>query len=172
MIAVAVVVFALLTLGVTVLVSPLGMLGGFILVAANALVIGATLSLLEQVVSGSRKVRWRDIPRSAGQYFWDVISVGFMVGLPLLVLQMALQANPYRPVLTMAVFFLVFVLLNPVPEVIYQGRQGSAIDVLRASYEFIVENWIEWFLPLAMILAPFGLSFFFEFSSHVGRRGA
>ncbi|UCE64376.1 MAG: hypothetical protein JSU59_04340, partial [Nitrospirota bacterium] len=34
-----------------------------------------------------------------------------------------------------------------------------------------LENWIEWFLPLAMALAPFGISFFFQISRDVGRRG-
>ncbi len=170
-ITVVVVSFAVLMLSIILLVSRLGMLGGLIVGAANAFVIGATLYLVEQVVLGSRKIRWREIPQSAGQYFWDVISVGFLVWFPVLILQMALQANPYSPVLTSAVFFLIFVLLNPVPEVIYQSRQGSAIEVVRESYEFVLENWIEWFFPVAILLAPFGLSFFFEFSSQAGARG-
>ena len=170
-ISVAVVLFAVLMLVVNTLVAPLGMAGGFILGAANALVIGAILSLIEQAVLGSRQIRWSDLSQGAGQYFWDVITVGFMVWFPLLILQMALQANPYRSVLTIAVFFLVFILLNPVPEVIYQVRHGSAIDVLRESYDFVLENWIEWFFPLALALAPFGFSFFFGISSQVGRMG-
>ena len=156
---------------ITFLVSSLGMLGGLILGAANAFLIGATLYLVELVVLSARSITWSDIPQSTGQYFWEVISVGFLVWFPLLILQMALQANPYRPVLTTAVFFLVFVILNPVPEVIYQSRQGSAFDVVRESYEFVLENWIEWFLPVAILLAPFGLTFFFEFSSQTGMRG-
>ena len=171
MITVVVVGFAVLMLVVAMLASRLGMIGGLMIGAANAFVIGATLYLVEQVVLGSRQLRWSDIPQSAGQYFWDVISVGFLVWFPLLILQMALQANPYQPVLTTAVFFLIFVLLNPVPEVIYQSRKGSAIDVVKESYEFVIENWIEWFLPVAILLAPFGLSFFFEFSSQSGMRG-
>ena len=170
-ITVAVVAFAVLMILVTTLASQLGMLGGLMIGAANAFVIGAILHLVEQVVLGARKIQWGDIPQSAGQYFWDVISVGFLVWFPLLILQMALQANPYGPVLATAVFFLIFVLLNPVPEVIYQSRQSSAIDVVRESYEFVLENWIEWFLPVGILLAPFGLSFFFEFSSQTGMRG-
>ncbi|MGB0908810.1 MAG: hypothetical protein ACPGYT_00470 [Nitrospirales bacterium] len=156
---------------ITMLASPLGMLGGFIGGAANAFVIGATLYLVEQVVLGSRNIRWSDVPQSAGQYFWDVISIGFLVWFPVLILQMALQANPYRPVLLSAIFFLAFVILNPVPEVIYQGRKNSAMEVVQESYEFVLENWIEWFLPISLFLAPFGLSFFFEFSSQSGMRG-
>jgi len=60
-------------------------------------------------------------------------------------------------------------LLNPVPELIYQGRSGASIEILKDSYEFILENWIEWFVPLAVIFAPLGLSFFFSISSRSGR---
>lgn len=163
--------FALGMVMVTSFIGPLGMVGGFILGALNAFVIGSTLSLTEQAVLGARRVTWQDIPGSMGQYFWDVISVGFMVWFPLLFLEMGLQANPYQPVIATAVFFLVFVLLNPVPEVIYQSRSGSALEVVRESYEFVVENWIEWFLPVAIAFAPFGLTFFFQMSSQAGRRG-
>jgi hypothetical protein len=163
--------FALSLVIVTSLIAPLGMIGGFILGALNALVIGATLSLTEQAVLGARRVTWQDIPHSIGQYFWDVISVGFMVWFPLLFLEMGLQANPYQPLIVAAIFFLIFVLFNPVPEVIYQSRTGSALEVVRESYEFVVENWIEWFLPAAIAFAPFGLTFFFQMSSQAGRRG-
>ena len=106
-----------------------------------------------------------------GQYFWDVISIGFMVWFPLMFLEMGLQANPYQILITTAIFFLIFVFLNPVPEVIYQSRKGSALEIVQESYEFVLENWIEWFLPIAIALAPFGLSFFFQFSSQAGRGG-
>jgi hypothetical protein len=163
--------FALGLILVTAIIAPLGMIGGFILGALNALVIGSTLSLTEQAVLGARRVTWQDIPHSIGQYFWDVISVVFMVWFPLLFLEMGLQANPYQPLIVTAVFFLIFVLLNPVPEVIYQSRSGSALEVVRESYEFVVENWIEWFLPIAIAFAPFGLTFFFQMSALGGRRG-
>ena len=165
------ILFAVLLIIIGGLAASLGMIGGFLLGAANAFVIGATLYLIEQAVLGRRPIRWSDIPQSAGQYFWDVISVLFMVWFPLLILQMALQANPYHSLLTTAIFLLVFLLLNPVPEVIYQVRHGSPIDVVRESYEFVLENWIEWFLPLAVVIAPFGISFFFQISSAAGRRG-
>ncbi len=164
-------VFALGLVILTSLMAPLGMIGGFILGALNALVIGATLHLTEQAVLGARRITWQDIPPSMGQYFWDVISVGFMVWFPLLFLEMGLQTNPYQPLITTALFFLIFVLLNPVPEVIYQSRSGSALDIIRESYDFVIENWIEWFLPTAIAFAPFGLTFFFQMSSQAGRRG-
>jgi len=165
------VAFALGLALITSIIAPLGMFGGLILGAVNALLIGTTLSLTEQAIRNTRQLQWRDVPKSMGQYFWDVISVGFMVWFPLVFLEMGLPANPYQPLITTAVFFLMFVLLNPVPEVIYQSRKGSALEIVQESYEFVLENWIEWFLPVAIALAPFGLSFFFQISSQAGRRG-
>ena len=166
-----VMIFALGLVLITSLISQLGMVGGLILGAANALLIGATLSLTEEAIRGGRRLQWQDVPQSMGQYFWDVIAVGFMVWFPLLFLEMGLQANPYQPLIATGIFFLMFVLLNPVPEVIYQSRKGSALEVVKESYEFVLENWIEWFLPVAIVLAPFGLSFFFQISSQAGQRG-
>jgi hypothetical protein len=166
---IAVILFAGLMVMATQLVAPLGMLGGFILGAVNALLIGATLSLIQQAVSGGRRVTMQDIWGSFGQYFWDVIGVGFVLWVPMLVLERGMAANPNGPLIAAAIFLLLFILLNPAPEVIYQVRHDSPLDVLRESYEFIIENWIEWFLPLAIVIAPLGLSFFFGLSSRLGR---
>jgi hypothetical protein len=43
-------------------------------------------------------------------------------------------------------------LLNPVPEFIYQTRT-TGLELLSASYNFIVENWLEWLLPNVVLTA-------------------
>ena len=168
-IALAVVVFAGLMLATSVVAAPLGILGGFLLGAVNAVLIGATLSLVEQAVLGSRPLTLRDILSSFGHYFWDVISVGFVLWLPIMIVNLGAATNPYGPFLAGAIFLLLFILLNPAPEVIYQVRPGSPLDVIRLSYNFVIDNWIEWFLPLAVVIAPFGLPFFFTISGQMGR---
>ncbi len=169
MAAVAVVAFAAAMVVATSLASSLGLLGGFILGAVNALLIGATLSLIEQAVLQSRALSLQDIGDSLGQYFWDVMGVGFVLWVPVMVIDRGMAANPNGAFFAAAIFLLLFILLNPAPEVIYQARAGSPLDVIRESYEFVLENWIEWFLPLAVILAPLGLSFFFGLSGRAGR---
>ncbi len=146
-----------------------GMLGGLLLGVANALAVGALLGLLEQAVLSARPMVWRDLWDVAGRYFWDVITIGFIVWVPLQVLELGMQANPHGPAIVSAVFLLLFLLLNPVPELIYQSRSGASLEILKDSYEFVLENWIEWFLPLAVVLAPFGVSFFLLISSRSGR---
>jgi hypothetical protein len=148
---------------------PLGMVGGFILGAVNAFLIGATLSLIDQAIKGMRVMTIRDILDSMGHYFWDVISVGFVLWIPTMLLDTSLRANPDSQFLVTACLLLVFILLNPAPEVIYLTRHDSPLDVLKRSYDFVLENWIEWFLPMALILAPLGLSLFFKLSSRLGR---
>ena len=171
---VAVVGFGFLLLLATQIASPLGMIGGFVLGAVNALLVGATLSLIEQSMSHTRALTVRDVLGSVGHYFWDVIGIGFILWLPLMALDLSTQANPFGPLLSYAVLLIIFLLLNPAPEIIYQVRHDSPLEVLKTSYEFILENWMEWFLPFALILIPIilsptGLQAFFSLSSRVGR---
>jgi hypothetical protein len=168
-IVLAVVLFAAAMMLATALSASLGFLGGFILGAVNALLIGAVLSLIEQAVCSRRRVGLQDVQDSVGRYFWDVISLGFVLWVPMLLLDKGLETNPNGAVFAAAIFLLLFVLLNPAPEVIYQVRHDSPLDVIRESYEFVIDNWIEWFLPLAVVVAPFGLSFFFAVSGRLGR---
>ena len=97
------------------------------------------------------------------------IGVGFVLWIPTMLLDTSLQSNPGSQVFVIAALLLVFILLNPAPEVIYQVRHDSPLDVLKNSYEFVLENWIEWFLPLAVILMPLGFSLFVSLSSRLGR---
>ncbi len=171
---IAVVGFGFLLMVASQIASPLGMVGGFLLGAVNALLVGATLSLIEQSISPTGALTFRDIVGSVGHYFWDVIGVGFILWLPLMVLDMTMQTNPYGQLLSYGVFLLLFLLLNPAPEIIYQVRHGSPLEVFKTSYEFVLENWIEWFLPFAVILfpiilSPMGLQSLFSLSSRLGR---
>jgi hypothetical protein len=170
----ALIVFAVLFLGAARLVGPLGIAGGFLLGILNALLVGATLRLIEQSLGGARPLRFTDVTESFGHYFWDVIGVGFVLWLPTMLLEMGMQANPYGQFLSSAFLLLVFILLNPAPEAIYQVRHNSPLDVFKTSYEFVVEHWIEWFLPFAIlilpvVLSPSGLQEFFSLSGLVGR---
>lgn len=171
---VAVVGFGFLLVLATQIASPLGFAGGFLLGAVNALLVGATLSLIEQSITHARVLTFHDILDSVGRYFWDVIGIGFVLWLPLMALDMSMQTNPFGQLVSYAVLLLLFLLLNPAPEIIYQVRHDSPLDVFKTSYEFVLENWIEWFLPFALILipvvlSPMGVRSFFSLSSRVGR---
>lgn len=166
--------FALLFAGAARIAVPFGMVGGLLLGMANAVLVGATLRLIEQSLNGMRAIQPADVRDSFGYYFWDVIGVGFVLWLPMMALEMGTQANPYGQFLSSAVMLLLFILLNPAPEIIYQVRHDSPLDIFKASYEFVLEHWIEWFLPFALLmlpilLSPSGLRAFFELSGSMGR---
>lgn len=170
----ALVGFALLFIGAARIVGSLGMIGGVLLGLVNALLVGATLRLIEQSLSAARTIQLTDVTESFGHYFWDVIGVGFVLWLPMMALDMGTQANPYGGFLSSAVMLLLFILLNAAPEVIYQIRHDSPLDVFKASYEFVLEHWIEWFLPFALlalpiVVSPSGIQEFFNLSTGIGR---
>lgn len=171
---VAVIAFLFLLLLVQQIAAPLGMAGGFLLGAVNALLVGMTLSLIEQGVSYARTITIRDVFDSFGHYFWDVIGVLFVLWIPLMALDIGTQHNPNGPLISYAIMLLIFILLNPAPEIIYQVPHDSPLDIFKRAYEFVLENWIEWFLPMALLLlplvaAPGGLKSFFLLSHRVGR---
>jgi hypothetical protein len=171
---VALIVFAFLFVGATRIAAPLGLAGGLLLGAVNAVLVGATLRLIEQSLNAARTVQLSDVAESFGHYFWDVIGVGFVLWLPTMVLDMGMQATPYGQFLSSAFLLLLFILLNPAPEVIYQVRHDSPLDIFKTSYHFVQEHWIEWFLPFAVfilpvVLSPSGLREFFFLSSRGGR---
>jgi len=171
---VAVIGFLFLLLLAQQIAAPLGMAGGFLLGAVNALLVGATLSLIQQSIFYARTLTIKDVFDSFGHYFWDVIGVGFVLWLPLMALDMVTQQNPNGLLISYAVMLLIFILLNPAPEIIYQVQHDSPLDIFRNAYEFVLENWIEWFLPIALLLlpllaAPNGLASFFRLSRRAGR---
>ena len=94
---VAIVVLAVLMFIISGIAMSLGMLGGFLLGTANAFAVGTLLSLLEQAVLSTRQITWEDIWNATGQYFWDVITIGFIVWMPLQFLEIGVQSNPYAP---------------------------------------------------------------------------
>jgi hypothetical protein len=170
----AIVVFAVIFVAAASLARPLGMAGGFLLGALNALLVGATLRLIEQLLSAARTISIHDVRESFGHYFWDVIGVGFVLWIPTMALDLGTQANPYGQFISAAALLLLFLLLNPAPEVIYQVRHDSPLDVFKTSYEFVLEHWVEWFLPFVILvlpvaLSPSGVREFLAISGRVGR---
>ena len=132
------------TLNVAAIVAGmLGLIGGFLYSLVLAACIGSFLYLVEMMVRTSR-VSLDDFKRSFGAYLWDVVGVVFLFWLFSNLAIPALVTLPQGHVIILCAYVAVLVLCNAVPELIYLGH-FSSLALVQASYDFVVENWIEWF---------------------------
>jgi hypothetical protein len=141
-----------------VFVAPLGLIGGFILGLVLALCVSSYLYFIAGVVNGSR-MSLADLPESWRPYLGSVITILFFLSivqyaLELLVPPGAAGGSELRSIINLVLL----ILLNPIPEIIYQGR-SEGLAMLQESFEFLRDSGVEWFLPL-IALALFATFFF------------
>ncbi|HTM08623.1 MAG TPA: hypothetical protein VL754_09560 [Verrucomicrobiae bacterium] len=129
----------------TTLFGPIWLVGGIIITAVTAACASSALFLIENIVRMG-KVSVSDFTKGFSIYLWEILGIAFILWIPMMLLSGVAASTPQGPVIILFVELLLYVILNPVPELIYQTRT-SGVALLSASYEFIVENWIEWFLP-------------------------
>jgi hypothetical protein len=135
--------FALSLAGLVV--APLGLVGGLLLGLATQACFSSGLYLLENMVKIG-KANFNDFIRGFTVYLWELLLIAFILWIPMRVAATALASVPNGALIYLLIRIALYVLLNPLPECLYQTR-SSGIELLSASYNFIVENWIEWFLP-------------------------
>jgi hypothetical protein len=95
---------------------------------------------------GNRKAGFDDFVAGFTVYLWELLGIAFILWIPMRLAAMVLAGVPNGGLIYLMIQIALYVFLNPVPELIYQSRT-SGLDLLSASYNFIVENWIEWFIP-------------------------
>lgn len=130
------------------LLAPLGIVGGLILSLVTIALYSSYLYFVSGLVS-SAKVSFSEIRGSFGGLFWPVMGVAFVVWIGNLVVGLLTERLPeggtVRLLFQLAVVLLV--LVNPTPEVIYDRAGHSGLETLKRSFDFVQENWIEWYLP-------------------------
>jgi hypothetical protein len=75
---------------------------------------------------------------------------------------------PQGHVVVLCIELLILVLFNAVPELIYLGHY-PLLQLLSRSYQFVANNWIEWFPPNVLLLAAFGALWVYGAESLAGR---
>ena len=148
------IIFAPIAYGVllsvaAMLVAPLGIIGGIAMGVVLAACASSGLYLIENVVRMG-KASLQDFARGFSVYIWDILTIAFIFWIPMRLLAQFAYTTPNGPLLYLGVQILLYVIFNAVPELIYQGRV-SGLALLSASYQFIVENWIEWLLPNLLV---------------------
>lgn len=142
----------LLDVGATI-VAPFGMIGGFAMGLLFAACISSCLSLVETILR-TGKVTLDDFRHSFGAYLYDVMGVTFVSWIFFMLVTPMMQQMPNGVLILACINIAVFVFFNAVPELIYLGRY-PVLQLLGESYQFIADNWIEWFPVTALFLVAY-----------------
>ena len=161
--ALSLVVYAVVFLAASILLRPLGVVGGFVLALVVAACWSSYLELISQAVAGSHiRLRWDEFKRSFGARFWDVISVMFaffIIGYLIGQLTAPLADGPKGPALSAILAIATAFFFNAVPELLYQGHSRS-FTLLLDSGRFMLAHPVVWLLPnlifAAVVLAAGG----------------
>jgi hypothetical protein len=152
----------------TSLMAPLGFVGGFVSVIVDTFCLSSLLYYVAQAVQMSR-AQSSELGKSFLQFFWPIMSYGFVMWIITQIFYYGLAANPQRGVILLGLSGIIAVLANAVPEVIYQKGNTGGLSILTESIRFIQRYWIEWFLAnavaagvlvgvsWALLRLPFGL---------------
>jgi hypothetical protein len=144
-VSVAPAVYGIILTVCATLVAPLGIVGGFIYALVSAACASSGLFLIKNMLDGG-KTDINDFLNGFTVYIGDVITISFILWIPMQVAAIGLTSLPNGWLLFLLLRLGLFILLNAVPELIYQGRV-SGLELIGASYNFIVENWLEWLTP-------------------------
>ncbi|SDZ29829.1 hypothetical protein SAMN05660462_02591 [Proteiniborus ethanoligenes] len=158
-------VYTLLNIGLMIVMSLLFTLpilrffSGIISFIATSAMISNYLYLLNQIIRYGR-VTIQDFKEGFRVYLWKIYGVLFIgwaasflfdriIGPIIFSMSGALAVN-----IGFIISLLVLILMNALPESIYQKHYSSWDTVLYA-FEFVKENWIEWFVPNVIMLGLF-----------------
>jgi len=127
------------------IVASLGIIGGLVLGLASQACISSGLHLIKNIVESGR-ADLKDFINGFTVYLWELLGIAFILWIPMRVLAMALASAPNGGLIFALIQIAIYILLNPIPELIYQTH-ASGLGLISESYNFIVENWLEWLLP-------------------------
>jgi hypothetical protein len=130
---------------VAMVAAPFGLAGGLLLGLASQACLSSGLNLIKNMID-SGKADFNDFIRGFTVYIWDLLTVAFIIWIPMRVLAMVLATVPNGGIIYFCIQLALYIFLNAVPELIYQTRV-SGLEAIGASYNFIVENWLEWLVP-------------------------
>jgi hypothetical protein len=134
-----------------------GMLGFIGSLFAGLLLAFAVAGYLASLHAVMRKESLKSVPTFAMALFSPVINVLFVFFLLELLLGTLLK-GPEFAWIQASFWLLVGIFGNALPEIIYL-QNSTARGVFNDSLEFTLENWIEWFLPLFLIVVSCMLYF-------------
>lgn len=138
-----------------IIASGLSFFGGIIIFAAQAAVVSSYLYIIENILMYN-KFSMNDFKDGFRVYFRKVYGILFILwivqyGVDLFLLPI-FRLIPLFNYIYLIVMFCAFVILNPLPEGIYQ-KHYDEWNTIVYTFNFTKENLIDWFIPNAIIIA-------------------
>jgi hypothetical protein len=146
------IVLPVLVTGLGMLLSPLGMIGGFALGFAVISFFGAYLYGVGQSIERRTALGVGIIRESMGHHLWDVMGIAFIHWM----VSLAFQYGNLPSTVSMLVGIVGFILFNPWTEVIHTERVEGSMDILVRSFRFMTANGPEWIIPHLLLFAVMG----------------
>lgn len=141
--------YSTVTLILTVLLPYFWILGGLVLIVFTSALISNYLYLINCIIKRN-KFDFEDFKEGFTVYLRKVWGISFIGWVALLIINTFLTPGFRRGISPMAIGgiinFLIFVLLNALPEVIYQ-KYYNPWESITYALEFAKDNWVEWFVP-------------------------
>ena len=146
------IVLPALVMGLGILLSPFGIIGGFALGFAAISLFGAYLYGVGQSIEQRNSLGAGIIRESIGHHLWDVMGVAFIHWM----VSLAFQYGNLPAAVSMLVSIVGFILFNPWTEVIHSERVQGSMDILVRSFRFMSSNGPEWIIPHIVLFGLMG----------------
>jgi hypothetical protein len=141
----------LILLSLAKITAPLGLVGGLIMGLSFIALLSMYYGWIKSAVN-MRRLRWSDLTEFDYGLFSQVMSVAFIFWIVFDLLLGSFSLTTQNSLIKICAQLLAFIVFNSLPEVLYlQGLES--FQALSKSFEFIKEKWVEWFLPMLLILA-------------------
>ena len=131
--------------------APLGFGGGLLLGLVSLLLLTLYYGWLRAAANNER-LRRGAILTFDYPLFSAILSVAFLLFPLSLIVHALIQSND-MVAFGMCLNLAIIILFNPVPEMVYRGER-EGLEALAESYRFVLENWLEWFIPLVVVGTP------------------
>jgi len=126
--------------------APLGMIGGLITGLVLAVCVSSYLYYIAGVVNGNR-MHLSELGESWRPHFGSVLNILFFLFLVQYSLAFLTPPGDETAMfLASLIELILLIILNPIPEIIYQGR-SDGFAMLQESVDFLRSSGVEWFLP-------------------------
>lgn len=124
----------------------LSIIGGLFIAILSSSLISNYLYLLYNAINYNR-ITLQTFKDGFTQYLWKVYGIFFIAWIARYALSIVSDLIGGAGIILFSLLsLLALVLLNPLPETIYQKYYSSA-ESIRYAFDFIRENWLNWFVP-------------------------